>query len=110
MRLRYARPETDDSGGPEVREITEDFGSAELSRSFEDASPHFRLDAAVAEFAEILRGSYWAKEGRLSDVLSVARSAARGLREDAATEFVPLVERAARLKSSLEPEERKEEP
>jgi Ca-activated chloride channel family protein len=110
VRLRYARPEHDGSGVPRVREIAKDIGSSGLSRRFEDASPRFRLDAAAAEFAEILRGSYWAKEGRLSDVLSVARSAARGLREDAAAEFVSLVEKAARLSRSVEPEERKEKP
>jgi len=110
VRLRYARPEHDASGTPEVCEIAARFGSAGLSRRFEDASPRFRLDAAVAEFAEILRGSYWAKEGSLSDVLSVARSAARSLREDAAAEFISLVEKATRLSRSLKPEERKREP
>ena len=33
----------------------------------------FRLTAAVAEYAEILRGSYWAQEGSLDDVLYLAR-------------------------------------
>jgi len=110
VRLRYARPEHDGGGAPAVREIATDFGSDGLCRRFEDASPHFRLDAAVAEFAEILRGSYWARDGRLSDVLSVARSAARGLGEDAAAEFTSLVEKATGLSRSLKPAEHKEEP
>jgi Ca-activated chloride channel family protein len=100
VRLRYARPEHDGRGAPQVREIAKDFRSTELRPRFERASAHFRLDAAVAEFAEILRGSYWAKESRLSDVLPVARDAARDLRQDAADEFVSLVERAAELGES----------
>jgi len=97
VRLRYARPGPARGAGPEVREIEADFGSAALARRFADASPHFRLDAAVAEFAEILRGSYWAKESRLADVLPVARRAARDLREGEADEFASLVEKATRL-------------
>jgi Ca-activated chloride channel family protein len=96
-RLRYARPEPGAGGTPEVREIEKRFGVADLSRKFEDASPRFRLDAAVAEFAELLRGSYWARDGRYADVLSVARSAARGLSEGPAGEFITLVEKAAEL-------------
>jgi len=108
VRLRYARPEHD-GGAPEVREIAKEFSLAGLARRFEDSSPYFRLDAAVAEFAEILRGSYWARESRLSDVLPVARSAARGLREGAAAEFVSLLEKAARLSSAPAPHEGEEE-
>ena len=62
----------------------------------------------MAEFAEILRGSYWAKEAKLSDVLSVARSAAHGLREDAASEFVSLVEKAAAITARAKPGEHPE--
>jgi hypothetical protein len=63
------------------------------------------MDAAVAEFAEILRGSYWAKDGRLSDVLSVARTAATSLHDDATAEFVSLVEKAAALRAQSQPKQ-----
>jgi Ca-activated chloride channel family protein len=98
VRLRYAKPDQDGAGAPQVREIERRFSDGDLSRRFEDAAPRFRMDAAVAEFAEILRGSYWAREGRMSDVLSVARSAAGSLHDDVTAEFVPLVEKAAALK------------
>ena len=75
------------------------FAVGDLRRTFEEAAPRFRMDAAVAEFAEILRGSYWAKEGHLSDVLSVARTAASSLHDDVTAEFVSLVEKAAALKA-----------
>jgi Ca-activated chloride channel family protein len=97
VRFRYARPEQQGGGAPQVREMERRFDAAALGHRFEDAAPRFRLDAAVAEFAEILRGSYWARDGRLSDVLSVARDAARDLQDEASTEFVTLVERAATL-------------
>ncbi|MGH7731331.1 MAG: YfbK domain-containing protein [Candidatus Eiseniibacteriota bacterium] len=100
VRLRYARPERDGAGAAQAREIEQRYDAAALVRRFQDAAPRFRLDAAVAEFAEILRGSYWAREGRLSDVLSVARSAARNLPDDTSAGFVSLVEKAATLRLS----------
>ena len=100
VRFRYAKPEQEGAGAPQVREIERSLAVESMSRRFDQASPRFRMDAAVAEFAEILRGSYWAKEARLSDVLSVARDAAGGLRDDATREFVTLVEKAAALEAS----------
>jgi Ca-activated chloride channel homolog len=109
VRLRYARPEHEGTGAPRVREIERRFDAAALDRRFEDAAPRLRLDAAVAEFAEILRGSYWAREGRLSDVLSVARDAARSLNDDTTAGFVSLVEKAAVLSGRSKPGEREQE-
>lgn len=104
VRLRYARPEHEGGGAPEVREIERRLDASALRRRFEDAPPRFRMSAAVAEFAEILRGSHWARESRLSDVLAVARSAARDLREDRVDELVRLVEQAAALKQASQDE------
>jgi len=109
VRLRYARPDQEGAGAPPVRELERSFSVGDLSRRFEDAAPRFRMDAAVAEFAEILRGSYWAREGRLSDVLSVARTAKASLHDETTVEFVSLVEKAAALKAQSKPEQRGEE-
>jgi Ca-activated chloride channel homolog len=103
VRFRYARPEDED--GPQVHEIEKRYDSSMLARRFENAAPEFRLDAAVAEFAEILRGSYWAKGSKLSDVLAVARKAAGNLRSAVATEFVTLVEKSAALDQRSKTEE-----
>lgn len=97
VRFRYAKPGAKADGGPQVREIERRFELAALERRFEDAAPRFRLDAAVAEFAELLRGSYWAREGKWSDLLTVARRAAKDARDETTDEFVRLVERAAEL-------------
>ena len=54
--IRYADPDSQ-----KVTEVGEDIFSSDLRESFETASAPFRLTAAVAEFAEILRESYWGK-------------------------------------------------
>ncbi len=99
VRLRWARPESEGAGAPYVREIARVFTAADLAARFESAPARFRLDAAVAEYAEILRGSYWAREERMEDVLPIARLAAHELHDAAAAEFVTLVERATGLRA-----------
>jgi Ca-activated chloride channel family protein len=104
VRFRYARPERDLGEGPRVREIEERFDAASLHDRFRDAAPEFRLDAAVAEFAEILRGSFWAKESRIEDVEPIARAAAEDLGTDEAREFVRIVRKAEGLSATVEPD------
>jgi len=107
VRFRYAPPGDESGLSPDVREIESLLDSGTLHGSFAEASPHFRLTAAVAEFAEILRRSYWARESRIADVLPVARSAAARLRDDPAVqEFVSLAERSAGLDDRITPQER----
>jgi hypothetical protein len=57
-----------------------------------------------------LKGSYWAKDGRLSDVLSVARGAARSQGDDTTAGFVSLVEKAAALSGRSKMEKSGEKP
>jgi Ca-activated chloride channel family protein len=108
VRLRYALPDREGQDAPEVREIEERFDARSLSPRFDEAEPRFRLAAAVAEFAEILRGSYWAKESRMSDVLRVARSATRDLRDVTSDEFVSLVRKAESLRARAKSHENDE--
>ena len=51
-----------------VTEVSQDIFANELKETFEEASTSFQLAASVAEFAEILRGSYWALNGSLNAV------------------------------------------
>jgi len=93
VRLRYEEPE-----GGRVVEMATAIGLDDVARRFDATSASFQLDAAVAEFAEILRGSYWAREGSLAEVARVARGAAReGTDPEATQEFVRLVEKARSL-------------
>ena len=62
----YVRHEDPDSG--EVSEIERELESSDLASEFEGASPSFQLSAVVAEYAEILRESFWAREGSLEAV------------------------------------------
>jgi Ca-activated chloride channel family protein len=85
-----------------VHEVSREFWRDDLHASYEGASPSFRLVAAVAEYAEILRGSYWAQESSLEDVLALVRAASAELDDDQATgadvsEFIRLVEQASLL-------------
>jgi Ca-activated chloride channel family protein len=91
--VRYQEP---DSG--ETVEISRATAQADLAASFEEASPRFQLAAVVAEYAEILRNSYWAKGSSLADVAQEAHRVAEYLPGDEdVTEFIGLVDRAASL-------------
>ena len=60
------RHEDPDTG--QVTEVNESISTDVLKGSFEETTPSFQLAASVAEFAEILRGSFWAQEGSLEKV------------------------------------------
>lgn len=62
----FIRHENPDTGN--VTEVSQDIFADELKGTFEEASTSFQLAATVAEFAEILRGSYWAQQGSLNAV------------------------------------------
>ena len=62
----FIRHEDPDLGN--VTEVSQDIFANELKGTFEEASTSFQLAATVAEFAEILRGSYWAQQGSLTAV------------------------------------------
>lgn len=94
IHMRWADP---DDG--EVTEISRDFHLNDMSANFEDAAPRFQLAAVVAEYAEILRESYWAREGSLETVALKAARIRRLLPPDdiSAAEFAALTSRAAQL-------------
>ena len=96
VRVRYEEPAG--RGRGEVHEIERRVGLEDLSRSFDAAPERFRLQAAVAEFAEILRHSFWAKEHRVADLVPLADDLARDLRGDERVrDFRDAVRRAAAL-------------
>ena len=82
----------------EVIEINKELQSTALAVSFEEASARFQLSAVVAEFAEVLRGSYWAREGNLQAVADEARRVQQLLPESSdVAEFAGLAAQAASL-------------
>ncbi len=91
VRVRYEEPE---SG--QITEIQQQISLDQFARSFDETSPRFQLDAVVAEYAEILRDSYWAQDSDLTDVALEARRIAEYMpHDDDVQEFAELVWEAA---------------
>ena len=91
--LRYEDPDTRG-----ITEIRRSLQVRELAPWFESASPTFQLAAVVAEFAEVLRNSYWAQDGDLQRTAAEAARVQRLLPYDPdVAEFADLVARAARI-------------
>lgn len=93
LRLRYHSMAVE-----EVVETAQSLRVGDLEDSWEEASAALRLASVVAEYAEILRRSFWAKQ---SDPEELFRRAQRVSAEFAGdievADFVSLVGRAARL-------------
>lgn len=96
VRVRYK-----DAEGKNVREVARKIATSDSAGRFEDAPDSLKLAACTAEFAEILRKSYWARGSRLDDVLALAKDC-RGRFDNRADvkELVKLIEKARRLKSA----------
>ncbi|MBC7473171.1 MAG: hypothetical protein H7263_02680 [Candidatus Sericytochromatia bacterium] len=61
------------------------------------------LATLVTLFAEILRHSYWGKDGNLSDVLRIAKEAKNGYdNTQKIDEFISIVDKAPRLQNNLD--------
>ena len=92
--IRHEDPDT-----RQVTEVRKDIFVAELADTFEDASPEFQLAAAVGEFAEILRKSFWAQGGSLEAVHQAIEGIWPHIRGEHNDELVQLVNQAARFKA-----------
>ena len=92
--IRHADPDT-----RQVAEISADIFAAELEDRFEEASPQFQLAATIAEFAEILRDSFWAQEGSLDAVRQGLESVLPQIHTAQVDELMHLVNQATRLKA-----------
>ncbi len=91
--IRYRDVETGD-----IHEVAREIYDHEIDRRFGSAEPDFQFIAAVAEFAEVLRGSPWSDERRLDDIWDVADEALREMSHgDIEDEFLTLVSRMIRM-------------
>ncbi len=91
--LSYEDPDTG-----EINEISRQFQRNELVSQFLLASPKFQLSTVVAEYAEILRESYWARESSLQTVANEAARLRRLVPEDTdIAEFASLTAKAEQL-------------
>jgi Ca-activated chloride channel family protein len=100
VRLRWEAPEHDTARAGRVTEVERAI-EARLFTGREGAgAPQYRAQALAAEFAEILRGSYWAKESRLTTLVPLADGLARELpRDQAVQDLARMIRRAADLRA-----------
>jgi Ca-activated chloride channel family protein len=100
VRLRYFSKEKE-----EFLELEQPVRVREIASDWNEASVGLRLASVVAEFAEILRGSYWAREGDMHDVFLKAQGLSGERRGDhELADFVSLVGRADRLVEATNPD------
>ncbi len=95
-----------------VTEFKSPMAVEDFNKSFDDSSNEFKLAATVAEFAEILRKSYWAKGTTLDRVLERAQQLSREFKDDGdVIELVDLISKAKQLmkKADVKPIETEEE-
>ena len=91
--MRWQDPDT-----RQVVELSKDFGTGELEGNFEYADPYFQRTVIVAEYAEILKKSYWAEESSLAHVYHEAIRVSELLPWDENLgEFMELIRRASQL-------------
>lgn len=94
--IRYQDPDTG-----QVTEQSAALAHEDFHPTFAEMGPRFQLDAAVAEYAEILRHSYWAQDSSLAAVRQLAQQISAALPDDPdATEFAYLVSQAERMQQS----------
>ncbi len=91
--VRWEDPETH-----QVTEISRDFALRQIAPRFSAADPYFQRAVVVAQYAEILRHSYWAQGSSLGRVYDqVLQVAERLPGDDDMNELVDLVGKARHL-------------
>ena len=99
LRLRYRSKSTD-----QIVESAIDLHKRDLAHSWQRASVALQLSSLVAEFGEILKGSYWAKDSDLGELSRRLRPVADRLAGDEEVEdLLYLVETARRLSDRQPP-------
>jgi Ca-activated chloride channel homolog len=76
-------------------ETSQSYSANQLASSFNRTDPHFQWSVLVAEYAEVLRNSYWAKNVYLDSIQAEAQRVSNRLGEDEdVSEFVNLMQQA----------------
>jgi Ca-activated chloride channel family protein len=92
--MRWEDPDTH-----QVIEISQDYDASQMAFDFQEANPYFQRAVVVAEYAEIMKGSYWAEDGSLDHVYDEAKRISKYLyRDETMDEFVDLVRDARRMR------------
>jgi Ca-activated chloride channel family protein len=92
--MRWEDPDTH-----QVTEISKDFDARQMAFDFRETDPYFQRAVIVAEYAEILKESYWAEDSSMNDVYREAERINEYLYHDEVMgEFVDLVRQVRRMK------------
>jgi Ca-activated chloride channel family protein len=108
--VRYKNVDTD-----EVEEFHKSVSTDKIADDMESTSTDFKLAAVSAQFAEILRKSYWAKDASLDDVLELAKQVSDEKDSEDVAELVTMIKQAKTLMKAQtqtndsEPKEESEE-
>ncbi len=94
--IRYKDPETN-----EVIEINKNIHAAVFANEFDECSPQFKLAAASAEFAEILRKSFWARGSKLEDVMTLVKEINMESDSKDVIELMSMISEAMQFKEQL---------
>ena len=94
--VRYKDPD-----GREVEEFRVPIKGNLFQKRFRDSSPQLRLAAAAAEFGEILKKTFWAKNSSLTEVYRVVDHVYNDFRTDEVREFLDLIRQTRALKDQL---------
>ena len=91
VHVRYQDPDSH-----QIHELSRNLNRNDVRKRFKDAAPRFQLAATVAQYAEVLRESYWAQHTTFDDVRYHADRVGDMLRNDPeVTEFAKLVSMAS---------------
>ncbi len=95
--IRYKSPDREER----VKEVKRGIEKSEFKSDFEKTDADLRLAASVAEFSEILRKSYWAKDGKLEDVMAALQGLPAERRSSAdVIELIDLVSKAKKIQEA----------
>ncbi len=89
VNLRWQDPDT-----RRVQEINGTFNTWDLSDSFDNAPTHFQLAVVASQFAELLRGSYWAEGVTYNDLRIWADRLAAQMNDTDVHELASLIRQA----------------
>ncbi len=89
VNLRWQDPDT-----RRVQEINGTFNTWDLSDSFDSAPTHFQLAVVAGQFAELLRGSYWAEGVTYNDLRIRADRLAAQMNDTDVLELASLIRQA----------------
>jgi Ca-activated chloride channel family protein len=86
-----------------VTEFKSSIETGEFNKAFDSSSSNFQLATTVAEFAEFLRKSYWAKGAKLDTVLARAQQLSREFKEE--PDVIELTDLISKAKQLMEKED-----